>query len=236
MNTKSSFMAGSNHKTGTVWMHQIVGDFCTYSQRYFRAVSGRPISDDDVDLPGPVVLFDNHSIFDDPNSKTAGMTGFTMIRHPKDQIISATRYHKVSEESWLHEEHEKYDGMTYQEKIKSIEDWESSVIFEMKNASLLFTKNVLQHDIRLMRIKYEDLITGYPYPKVFDELFEYLKFDKEDRHLFTKFYKQNHIVTGYKNSHVADGSIDQWKKYWTPKCDLVYQRLFGDIEYLLGYN
>jgi hypothetical protein len=232
---KYSFLVGSNHKTGTVWMAQITGDMARDTGRHFENISFRDINENDVSKK-PVVLFDHYSIFRDPGHHTSGMRGFTIVRHPKDQIISATRYHHTSVEDWLHEPIDRFNGKTYQQQINSIEGWDNKVIFEMKNASLFHTHNMLSHDTRLMRIKYEDLISQYPYPDVFNDLFDYLKFDEEDAQSFVKNYLSNHINQGYKSDHVLDGSIEQYKKYWTPRCEQVYGRLYGDIASHLGYN
>ncbi len=232
---KSQFLVGSQHKTGTVWLAQIMGDLCHDTGRHFINVSFRGIGKDDF-IEENVILFDHYSKFSDPENLTEGMTGFTIIRHPKDQIISATRYHQVSSEDWLHVPKDEFDGMTYQEKINSIDGWENKVLFEMQNASIPHTFNQIEHDPRLMRIKYEDMISGYPRPHFFDELFDYINLDDEDRDSFEKNYLKNHIRNGYKSDHVIDGSINQKEKYWTDKCESLYQRIYGDIAEQLGYN
>lgn len=231
---KSSFLVGSNHKTGTVWMAQIVGDMCRETGREFSNVSFRHIGP--ADMRGPTALFDNYSQFSDKFFLAKELPGFTVIRHPKDQIISATRYHCVSTEDWLHEPMEKLGGKTYQQTLNEIEIWEDKVIFEMKNASLFHTHNMLNSPVRLIKVKYEDLIIGYPFPNIFDELFDYLQFDFEDAESFHRNYLKNHILSGYRNDHVIDGSIDQWKTLWTPKCERLYKRLYGDIHEQLGYT
>ena len=235
MVNKSSFLAGSNHKTGTVWIAQILGDLCSETGRNFFNISFEKIEKSQIN-DRPVVLFDHYSKFNDSDEITDGMVGFTITRHPKDQIISATRYHHTSVEGWLHVPDKKFHGMTYQQKINSIEGWENKLIFEMKNASIAHTFNQIEHDARLMRIKYEDLINEYPRPRVFDELFEYIKLDDEDIDSFIKNYLKNHIRTGYKSEHIIDGSVNQRDRFWTDKCERVYQRIFGDIASQLGYN
>lgn len=230
---KSSFLAGSNHKTGTVWMAQILGDFCRETGRTFFAEGN---VDKDRFKEVPAIIFDNNSTFDNVQDIIEGMVGFTIIRHPKDQIISATRYHHTATEGWLNIPENKFGGMTYQQKINSIDGWEQKVIFEMKNASLLHTYNQIHHDSRLMRIKYEDLINEYPSPKIFDQLFDLIKLDTEDVDIFMKNYLKNHIKSGYKNKHIIDGSVNQRDRLWTDRCERVYQRIYGDIASQLGYN
>ena len=66
---------------------------------------------------------------------TISFSGIHAFRHPVRQILSATRYHLKSKESWLHEPRGEFDGKSYQEFLLSLPTFEDQVLFEMNHSS-----------------------------------------------------------------------------------------------------
>lgn len=61
--------------------------------------------------------------------------GIHAYRHPLSQILSATRYHLISKESWLHIPRKDLGGKSYQESLVAQDSFEQQVIFEMNRSS-----------------------------------------------------------------------------------------------------
>lgn len=231
-----NYLVGTFHKTGSVWMMQLIHEFSQLTGRNFITVSQREITQNDVDDPQGYILFDYQSIFNDPLRLTAEDKGFVVIRHPKDQIISATRYHERSSEYWLHIPLDIYGGKTYQEMINSLETWEEKVTFEMRNASKIHTMDMVNfNDPRFIKIKYEDLVSGYPYPESINLISEHLGFSEFETECFLEAYVKTHMNNN-QNQHIIDGSINQWQSLWTDTLNNGYNRVYGNVEQQLGYE
>jgi hypothetical protein len=231
-----NYLVGTFHKTGSVWMMQLVHEFSQLTARNFVTVAQREITENDTDDPEGYVLFDYQSIFNDPLGLTVEDRGFVVIRHPKDQIISATRYHERSSEYWLHQPLELYGGKTYQEMINSLETWEKKVVFEMRNASRYNSNSMINfNDPRFIKIKYEDLVSGYPNPESINLIAEHFEFSEFETECFVEAYIKTHMNNN-SNEHILDGSINQWQSLWTETLDNGYNRVYGDIEHQLGYQ
>ncbi len=237
---KSSFLFGTHHKTGTIWMGTLLGNFCRDTYRKMSTVSLRTVAFDDISTFRPTVVFDYFSMFYDPFNFVDNMKGVSIIRHPKDQIISATRYHQNAPEPWLHYKRDDFGGMTYSEKINSLDTWEEKVYFEMTHASQKFARHMVDHKNNLLNIKYEDLVNDYPYPKALDTIFSHLDFDEEDREVFHKYYLDTHInnknnMHHVSQAHIAHGEPEQWLELWPESCNKYYEENILYIEKELGY-
>lgn len=229
-----NYLFGTFHKTGTIWMMQMLYEFSVLGKYQFVGVAMRDIKESDI--RGDVnLLFDYQSKFSDPLNLVSSSKGIIVIRHPKDQIISATRYHEVSSEEWLHVPRSELGGMTYQEKLLSLDTWKDKVLFEMRAESRRNTNLMkLFSDDRFIKIKYEDLVDGYPYPACLDDIYNHLNFDPQQREWFTESYQKTHMVNT-SSDHIIDGSTGQWQTLWPTELDITYQRIFGDAESQLGY-
>jgi hypothetical protein len=237
---KSSFLFGTHHKTGTIWMGTLLGNFCRDTYRKMSTVPMRSIEEADLSTFRPTVVFDYFSKFYDLMDFTKDWRGVSIVRHPKDQIISATRYHKNAIEPWLHRSRDEFGGMTYAEKLNSLDSWEEQVDFEMRNRSIMFSRHMIDHRENILNIKYEDMVSGYPRPDVLDDIFDYLSFDEEDRSVFEKYYIETHKKNSINlhdanKNHIYNGDALQWLDLWPSSCDDFYKENYLYVEKQLGY-
>lgn len=231
----NNYLVGTFHKTGSVWMMHLIHEFTQKMNYNFVTVAMRDITENDIDGPRDGVLFDYQSIFSDPLQLTNSYKGFVVIRHPKDQIISATRYHKESSEYWLHYPLEIFNGKTYQEMINSFDNWSDQILFEMRNASRRNTNSMVNfHDPRFIKIKYEDLIDNYPNPESLELIYNHLEFSQIERQNFTEAYQETHMNNSI-NEHIIDGTTNQWATMWPEELNNAYERIYGNVEERLGY-
>lgn len=230
-----NYLVGTFHKTGSVWMMQIIYEFTELTGKKFVTVAQREINNDDISDESDSVLFDYQSLFLDPLNLTTNSKGFIVVRHPKDQIISATRYHCTSSEYWLHEPKSEYGGKTYQQKINELKTWEEKIKFEMHNASKYNTNSMANFsDSRFIKIKYEDLISGYPLPECIDSISKHLNFTSYEEDAFINAYVKTHMNNN-QNSHILDGSINQWRRLWDESLNDLYNKIYPGVEEKLGY-
>jgi len=59
------------------------------------------------------------------------------IRNPYETIVSGMRYHQTTKEKWCTQPHERYNGLSYKDRISSLETDEEKVLFEMEHNSYL---------------------------------------------------------------------------------------------------
>lgn len=228
-----NYLIGTFHKTGTIWMMQVIYEFCKSMNYEFITVSSRNIVPKDLDSNS--ILFDYQSLFLDESNITKNLKGLVVIRHPKDQILSATRYHLVSKETWLNTPLDRFNGQTYQEKLNSFKTWREQVIFEMTHASRGNTISMgIFNDPRFIKIKYEDLVDGYPIPQSIETISHHLNFSLDEKQKFINAYQKTHMLNN-PNDHILDGKTNQWKALWPDGVDNTYQRIYRDIESRLGY-
>jgi hypothetical protein len=120
--------------------------------------------------------------------------------------------------------------------INSLETWEKKVVFEMRNASRYNSNSMINfNDPRFIKIKYEDLVSGYPNPESINLIAEHFEFSEFETECFVEAYIKTHMNNN-SNEHILDGSINQWQSLWTETLDNGYNRVYGDIEHQLGYQ
>ncbi len=154
-------------------------------------------------------------------------------------IVSATFYHRKSDEPWLHVPRAAFGGLTYQEKINSYASFEDQLLFEMEHASRKNISSMYNFDYsddRFMTIRYEDLIADYHLVK-FQQAFEHLGFRRSAIGWCLIIAYRNSLFSGLKASdHVRSGKPRQWPEYFTTTHRQAFDNLFGDVLAKLGYK
>ena len=116
------FIAGGYHKTGSVLFEQIL--------KLCNELHNNKLK----------YKFSNH--FNNiPDRVVQNNRGIVLVRNPYEIICSGMRYHQITDEKWVHVRNEKFNGMTYQKHLKSLDD-ENKLMFEMNEKA----KNTI-HDI-----------------------------------------------------------------------------------------
>ena len=226
-------LVGTHHKTGTVWMNSVFSAIA-------RTLSLVYLHSEKDDLPSQYdILMDNHSVFAF-ESFSFPFRGIHLIRDPRDIIISACFYHQKSKEEWLHQPREKFNGLTYQQKINSYQCLDDQFLFEMEhsgggNIRSMLKWNYAREDF--IEVKYEDLIEDIDL-QLFHEIFLFLGFPGPaipvllniayDKSLFSKQAK--------RSDHVRSGKARQWQQYYKQVHKERFIELFGDALIQLGYE
>lgn len=122
--------------------------------------SKRSAVEEESERPG--IFFNFHSDIPDLTRCKAerGAKGIHVVRDPRDLLISAARFHLVSEEQWLHEPMAEFSGLTYQQKLASYDAMEDRIKFEIDHRMGQVIRDMDSFDEQgvFQRVHYEDLI------------------------------------------------------------------------------
>ena len=199
---KKNILIGTHHKTGTVWLGSVFRVFAKLMNIEFYNISKSYIDPDEKknlfkhinEFNSKAIYFDHHSKFPDIPIKNKHLfKGIHIIRDPKDVLISGTLYHAWSEEKWLHIPQDKFNGMTYQEKINAFDNIEDKIEFEMNYSSKNTIKSMVNFKTKniYLNIKFETLMID----KYFDEVMniaKHLELEGEEIiFLFRAFYNES---------------------------------------------
>ena len=232
----NKILIGTDHKTGTVWLNSIFQKICRYhSLKLYKNNSLQ-----EVIPPAKFDIFiQNHSMFD-LESLEVPFRGMHIIRDPRDVIISGCFYHQRSKEEWLHRPREKWQGLTYQEKINSYKTIDDQILFEMENTAQNAIHRMVKWDYTnpyFYEVKYEELIEDYDL-MLFHRIFSFLGFPGSVIPNLLIIAYNNSLFSNQriKSAHIRSGKKNQWKNYFKPIHKDRFLQLFGDCLIQLGYE
>jgi len=226
-------LVGTHHKTGTAWLMSIFKSIADdHGLDFFYGLQ--------EDLPaGTEIFIQNHSLFDLTHLKQP-YRGVHLIRDPRDVIISGCLYHQQADEPWLQYPQHEFGGLSYQQKINTLDDLETRIIFEMENTGKQTIEEMLAwdyHQPNFIEVKYENLICDYDLV-LFHEIFTFLGFPGPTIPSLLTVAFQNSLFSGglEKSLHIRSGKKQQWKEYFTPALKTHFLALFDDALIQLGYT
>lgn len=206
---------GCHHKVGTNWFINI---FTKIAKRYDLNFKVNKY-DEDADI-----LLDDHSNFN--FDELPPFVGSHIIRDPRDMIVSAYFYHLTSDELWLSEPRHRYNGLSYQAYITSL-DKHYGLMAEIKRASygIIDMMNWDFDNPNIIEVRYEDLITN---EQLFRKIFQHYGFEDD--------------LIEESMDIVKDCIIDnpglpgKWRKHFDTEHKQYFIELLGDCLIKLGYE
>ncbi len=224
----------THHKTGTVWMLRVfMGIADKLNLRFCNLQEGF--------IPSADLYLSPHAPF--PNELTEGnFRGLHLIRDPRDVVLSGMHYHRRSTEEWLCVPESEYGGLSYQEKLNSLDD-DERLYFEMQYAGYATTRDMLDWDYddsRFLEMRYEDLI-GMSGRALFNEALRFIGFSRQDLDWGTEMFTQNSLFTmGFKtppdDPHIRSGRPAQWRTEFRRRHGRRFLEILGDSLIRLGYE
>jgi len=203
----------------------------------------RAIVESKSDLPAVIVDF--HSAIPDLSACKAdrGANGVHFIRDPRDMLISAVRYHLVSDEAWLHVPSPEWGGCTYAERLRSFDRLDDQIRWEMDHSMGRVIREMAGFPLQgvFQTVRYEDLIDDIEMTR-FRCLLNDLGLDEEETQrgldAFWKssiFGERSQADLHSTKNHVLNSRPRQWAQLPARSIDLIEER-FGQEILQLGYE
>lgn len=253
-----SCYVATHHKTGTVWMHNL-----------FRAIASRlavpclaPVPSPDprfvLKLSGPhmasnavlestiqqassgAFVLDRYRSFTEVPARIPGTRGIHLIRDPRDVLISATFYHLRSSEPWLHVAQPDFDGMTYQQALRSLPTLRDCLLFELKyHTGFVIDEMTTFPPLANVSTVYYESLMGEDSLSVFEHLFAHLGFPRSARKVALGCAERESIQlnpTRRRSAHIRSGATRQWRMHFDRALGEAFAEDFGAALVSLGYE
>jgi hypothetical protein len=251
---KNHVIVATYHKTGTVWMHNVFRLLCESIPASFfmlsRDQSGWTDAADqnrifagfqaEAEQAGHhAVIFENHCNLPAIDI-LQGCRGFRVVRDPRDVLISSANYHVRSDEGWLHTPRPAFGGMTYAEKLNSLDSFEDRIRFEMDNVGGQTIARMAAFDKQtiLETVRYEDLITDVDM-QVWRRLMLEIGLEEQDLDAALAAFWKCSLFGGVQAEtvdHSTGGEARQWvSRLSEPLQATIASRFAQEIE-ALGYD
>lgn len=232
---QNTFLVGTYHKTGTVWMQRVFVDVA--EKLGLRFTENHPARDEDDVIAG--IYLDGHSRFSG-GLLGSDHTGFRMIRDPRDVAISGAHYHMKSDEAWLHEPLPALGGQTYQQALLAEPDAAARYIFEARQVANATTLDMVRDCERLsgfITVRYEDWIADETMANFAATMAQMGLTTSECALAKQAFYDWSLFGGGDKaDAHARSGKVAQWQTVFTRSIAEAFLEMHGDALITLGYE
>ena len=230
---------GTYHKMGTVWLMRVlekVADnwkLCMQKSNEHEDIVG---SDTDI-------IFANHSHLD--LDSFGDFIGSHMIRDPRDCVVSGYFYHLWTDEAWAHQPQQWYDGLSYQQHLKSLNQ-EDGLAAEISTfagyAKTYRLRDWNYDDDRIFEIKYEELLADEQ--KTFTKLFQHYGFSETAVNKSVQLASQcsfkkvsgRQVGQSQAKSHLRSGRPGEWKEVLSENHLRLIEEQFGNLIEQMGYE
>lgn len=243
---RSPFVAGtlkpvivhaSHHKAGTTWFQNIL---VGVGQRYglnVQILRKSEVPERNADI---VLNQGSRGVVEG----IAHLRGSHMVRDPRDIAVSAFHYHLWTKEKWVHEPHEAYGGLSYQEYLKSLDphDGLSAEIRRLGGTVFRLMSEWDYHRSEYLELRYEDVIVDEA--TWFDRLFRHYGFNDPAVAEALEIAERNSFGSATKRglgevtegSHMRSGRPEQWREEFTDDHIALFKQRTGDLLIRLGYE
>lgn len=249
-----NLIVGTHHKTGTVWMHNILrkigSELNFHFVRYPHSLKNPKKAYSDALKKNKALLRTS------PNSGIRGKdlddaTVVHLVRDPRDVLVSAMHYHqKCSEAAVL----KKWPGLsgdqTYQECLRDLPTIEDKLMYELNGYTGRVFRGMAKWQFdpsKYFEVRYEDVIED-PSMVVFSEIFDKAGMTEEEKSAALDVVWENSIFGGLSGEksrksvhvqgalHIRSGSSGQWRDEFTPAVAKVFSERHQSLLEKYGYE
>ena len=245
------------HKVASVWFENVMSEVAhhfglTFSSTYLPFVDGEtiflrrqpPRRSAPATWLGDVNLFMHSRNFDEALFGTRSIRGTHIVRDPRDVAVSGYRYHLWTDEEWARDPSDWFDGMSYQEKLRSLPEAEG-LLLEIERTCRWTVGDMRVWDYTrpdFLELRYEDLIkdedTG------FERVFRHYGFTDSAVRTSLEIARKHSFKakTGRAigevggDSHLRSGAPGQWRAEFKPEHVELFKRMGNDVLIQLGYE
>lgn len=123
-------IVGTHHKTGSHFFRKLLKDLCSECNIILWISHINPEEPSNWQC-----YFNNQCNWNGIALQSVAYKGVHSVRNPARLILSAVRYHQITNEKWAQKPEKRFQGKSYQDILRSIDDFEEKLIFEMKHVS-----------------------------------------------------------------------------------------------------
>ena len=243
---------GTHHKTGTVWMRRVWRQIGEALSIPFHPVH-KPQNWATIPATGRVIVVNwgarfAPELFDNPEARF-----LHVIRDPRDVLASGVRYHEEAPgraERFLHVERADLEGRTYQQHLRSLDDRNAKLRFEMGEMHQRTLEEMLDWPYghpRVCDLSYETLISDTECT-AFVAALRFFGFSEAEVEVARGIYYDNSIFGGFSrlnaegeidrrlDAHVSTGAKLDWRHKLPREIAEEYSQRFGAALVRLGYE
>jgi len=225
-----------HHKIGTLWFHNVLRAVCDEFGLRYQKDKQRALR------PDTDVFHQSHSNFS--FFELADYRGSHIIRDLRDVVISGYFYHLWTPEEWVHRREERWQGMTYQELLRSV-DREAGLHLEIDRFTEMNLPNFTAwnyDDPNIIEIRYEDLFADEA--GGFRRIFKKYGFRAEATEkavelalsfTFSRVSKRK-VGAAKHGDHLRSGRPGEWKTLFDDKHRTHFKERIGQTLIELGYE
>lgn len=236
----------THHKEGTIWMKQIVKSLSTawnipwigiWSERQLGAIPDQ----------GAALLVNWNGYFPKQVWDNPDAAFVHVIRDPRDILLSGCQYHHYAGpkgERFLHTPLDRFDGLTYQEKLNSIDLYDDKLLFEMEGNHADTVAEMRAWPVdgpSSVTLRYEDLM-GDTEARLFSHGIKVWQLDETSTLDAAAAFYSNSLFGGAADTnqrvaqHVQSGSQNRWMREMPRSVGEKYAEHFGQDLIDLGYE
>ncbi|MBF9060052.1 hypothetical protein HKCCSP123_12750 [Rhodobacterales bacterium HKCCSP123] len=241
----------THHKTGTVWMRRVfqrIAKDCGIGlanafnpSRVEQVLTSRTTTG--------AFLVSTAGKLPDYAPGLQGAWTLHLIRDPRDILLSGLHYHlrhvptDRSPERAIHRPRESFDGMSYQQKLRSLPGLRHQMLFEMRHRHALTVREILGWDYdapRRIEWRYEAMMqdrTG----QLFHEGMRRMGWPEPVCDLMRQAFLSESLFGSRSDrsaapSHVTSGKVTRWPDEFTRAFGEIYEDAFGHALRQLAYE
>lgn len=247
MLTPLIFIHSTHHKAGTMLFLKIERDLAAkYDGKFFVFREENPnkhLFYEKLNKSSkPIFCLDTHSLFDH-KTLIVPYKASHMVRDPRDILVSGYNYHLKTTEEWCIKPLKKYNGLSYQEHLKSLPISEG-ISTELNRMKGTLMKNMLAWDYsnqHILELRFEDLIADFD--GTMEKIFSHYGFaGKELEELVVMAAK--HDINRMSdeqlqnNKHITnkERKKDTWRDTLNDQHIATMKQRYGDLLIRLGYE
>jgi len=207
----------SHHKTGTVWLFNVLRVLAArHGLRVFQPHKGPAAL---VDRHVDIALYEGRSTVDRMNFGGRAVRGSHMVRDPRDVAVSSYFYHLRGAELWNQIPLERFGGRTYHEVLQSLSTRDGLLMEIQRLGTYVYPgmANWDYHQGDFLEMRYEELWSDEP--TGFRALFRFYGFSpavvESSVHLALELTARTRTGPG-RIAHVRSGRPGEWREHLEP--------------------
>ena len=220
------------HKAGTVWFRSVLlAVMGPYGLRQQEGKSDPIRSDTDV------AFYAHAGSFDREQLGHRSFRGSHLIRDPRDMVVSGYEYHLVTREAWALRPYPRFDGLSYQAYLNSMDEHDG-LMAEIEwlasgTAAAMGSWDYGQPEF--LELRYEDALSDEQ--GTFKMLFHWYGLNDAAHAVGMDAVDRLSLRRGGAiPNHARSGQPGEWRKRLSPEHVGRFKELTGDLVVRLGYE